>query len=81
MVISKKTVLKVACSNFCIAASSLSNFKADTKTAGSIALLIQIGLPCLLFKQDEITCEFIGGTNVDFSPDIDYIIYGVVIKS
>jgi RNA 3'-terminal phosphate cyclase (ATP) len=54
---------------------SLSNFKADTKTAGSIALLIQIGLPCLLFKQGEITCEFIGGTNVDFSPDIDYIIY------
>lgn len=51
------------------------NFKADTKTAGSIALLIQIGLPCLLFKNGEITCEFIGGTNVDFSPDIDYIIY------
>jgi RNA 3'-terminal phosphate cyclase (ATP) len=46
-------------------------FVADTRTAGSCTLIVQIVLPCLVFGGDdsEITC--IGGTNVSSSPSFD----------
>ncbi|KYR02104.1 RNA 3'-terminal phosphate cyclase [Tieghemostelium lacteum] len=47
---------------------------ADTKTAGSIGLLIQQTLPCLLYSQHETKMVLGGGTNVDFSPHADYIV-------
>jgi RNA 3'-phosphate cyclase len=48
-------------------------FIVDTKTAGSITLLIQISLPCIIFGPKDITLELKGGTNVDNAPQIDYI--------
>eukprot|EP01132_Coremiostelium_polycephalum_P000593 gene593-739_t len=47
---------------------------ADTKTAGSITLLIQIALPCFIFAPTSIKAVLGGGTNVDFSPPADYIV-------
>ena len=35
-------------------------------------LIIQIALPCLLFASKSITVELKGGTNVPFSPQLDY---------
>ncbi|KAL6309165.1 RNA 3'-terminal phosphate cyclase [Sparassis latifolia] len=52
------------------------HYTADTKTAGSIALLLQIALPCLLFSHTpssgptELTLR--GGTNALQAPQLDY---------
>jgi len=48
-------------------------YLADTKTAGSVTLLLQATLPCLLFapKKSQITLK--GGTNADMAPPIDYL--------
>ncbi|XP_013083897.2 RNA 3'-terminal phosphate cyclase-like isoform X1 [Biomphalaria glabrata] len=48
-------------------------FLADTKTAGSICLLIQVALPCLLYSSDVCTLHLQGGTNCDMAPQIDYL--------
>ena len=46
--------------------------KVDIKTAGSITLLLQsLLLPCL-FSQKTKKIEIIGGTDVKYSPQIDY---------
>jgi RNA 3'-terminal phosphate cyclase (ATP) len=44
-------------------------------TAGSISLVLQALLPYLIFSSDpsKITLHITGGTNVSFSPSIDYI--------
>jgi len=47
-------------------------FRADTQTAGSIGLLIQIALPCLIFAPKAIDLELKGGTNAEAAPQIDY---------
>ncbi|EFA81510.1 RNA 3'-terminal phosphate cyclase [Heterostelium album PN500] len=49
------------------------SIEADTGTAGSITLLIQIALPCLLFTPKSTKLDLGGGTNVDFSPAADYL--------
>lgn len=49
-------------------------FSVDTKTAGSISLMIQAVLPCLLFSKKATKIVMKGGTNVDFSPPIDYLL-------
>ncbi|KAH9857803.1 RNA 3'-terminal phosphate cyclase [Lenzites betulinus] len=52
---------------------------ADPGTAGSIALLLQVSLPCLVFPSSESTTgtptELIlrGGTNATHAPQIDYV--------
>ena len=46
---------------------------ADTKTAGSICLLLQVSLPCALFAPGPLTLELRGGTNADMAPQIDYV--------
>ncbi|XP_063704927.1 RNA 3'-terminal phosphate cyclase [Culicoides brevitarsis] len=46
-------------------------FTADTKTAGSIGLLLQISLPVCLFADREVTLELKGGTNCEMAPQID----------
>ena len=48
-------------------------FLADTHTAGSVALIVQISFPCALFcdKPSVITCR--GGTNAIGAPQIDYM--------
>lgn len=48
-------------------------FTADTKTAGSVSLLLQTSLPCLHFAAGPTECHLIGGTNADLAPPIDYI--------
>ncbi|XP_065905826.1 RNA 3'-terminal phosphate cyclase-like [Dysidea avara] len=48
-------------------------FVADTKTAGSVCLLLQASLPCLHFAAGPTECHLIGGTNADLAPPIDYL--------
>ncbi|XP_046439753.1 RNA 3'-terminal phosphate cyclase-like [Daphnia pulex] len=48
-------------------------FSVDTKTAGSITLIIQAVLPCLLFAGKRSVIKMKGGTNVDMAPPIDYL--------
>uniref|UniRef100_A0A915IXY3 RNA 3'-terminal phosphate cyclase n=1 Tax=Romanomermis culicivorax TaxID=13658 RepID=A0A915IXY3_ROMCU len=47
---------------------------ADTKTAGSIVLLMQIALPCALYARRPVQVTLCGGTNVDNAPQIDYFL-------
>lgn len=49
------------------------HFTADTKTAGSITLLLQVALPCLLFANTTTTLTLIGGTNTEMAPQVDYM--------
>ncbi|XP_072024002.1 RNA 3'-terminal phosphate cyclase-like [Amphiura filiformis] len=48
------------------------SYQADTKTAGSLGLLIQVSLPCLLYAPGPSQMTLKGGTNAEFAPQIDY---------
>ena len=50
------------------------HFTADSRTAGSVALLLQVALPCLLFSSsaEPSTLSLRGGTNATQAPQIDY---------
>nr|CAG4638443.1 EOG090X05X4 [Cyclestheria hislopi] len=48
------------------------HFTVDTGTAGSISLIIQAALPCLLFTDKKSSLSLKGGTNVESAPPIDY---------
>eukprot|EP00117_Sycon_ciliatum_P015518 scpid60708/ scgid15325/ RNA 3&apos; RNA terminal phosphate cyclase domain-containing protein 1 len=48
-------------------------FQADPGTAGSVALLIQVSLPCALFAPRPTRLQLRGGTNADMAPPVDYI--------
>ena len=48
-------------------------FRLDVGTAGSIPLMLQALMPCLNFSSDQITLELTGGTDVKWSPPIDYL--------
>ena len=45
-------------------------YLADTKTAGSIYLLIQNALSCLIFANEPCELELKGGTNAENAPQI-----------
>ncbi|XP_075038638.1 RNA 3'-terminal phosphate cyclase [Mixophyes fleayi] len=45
---------------------------ADTKTAGSVCLLLQVSLPCVLFAETPSELVFKGGTNAEMAPQIDH---------
>lgn len=47
-------------------------FSADTGTAGSVVLLLQAALPCLLFADAPSVLRLRGGTNAEMAPQIDY---------
>lgn len=47
----------------------------DIGTAGSITLLLQAILPLALFGDRKVTLKLIGGTDVKWSPPIDYFIH------
>ncbi|XP_052743872.1 RNA 3'-terminal phosphate cyclase isoform X2 [Bicyclus anynana] len=49
------------------------HYVADTKTAGSISLLLQVALPCALFADAPVRLQLTGGTNADMAPQIDYM--------
>ncbi|KAH9366498.1 hypothetical protein HPB48_018087 [Haemaphysalis longicornis] len=48
------------------------DFSADTGTAGSVVLMLQVALPCLLFADSPSVLRLRGGTNADMAPQIDY---------
>ncbi|PPQ66889.1 hypothetical protein CVT26_009829 [Gymnopilus dilepis] len=51
------------------------HYTADTVTAGSITLLLQIALPLLLFSPAPVqasTLTLFGGTNATMAPQVDY---------
>jgi RNA 3'-terminal phosphate cyclase (ATP) len=47
-------------------------YVGDTKTAGSVCLLIQSALPCMIFTDNESSIDLKGGTNASNAPQIDY---------
>lgn len=49
-------------------------FTGDTKTAGSVCLLIQVALPCLIFAPEKSMLLLRGGTNADMAPQIDFFL-------
>ncbi|CAK1553104.1 unnamed protein product [Leptosia nina] len=49
------------------------HYVADTQTAGSISLLLQVALPCALLADSPVTLDLKGGTNADMAPQIDYM--------
>lgn len=51
------------------------HYHADSVTAGSITLLIQVALPLLLFSPTPVpasTLTLLGGTNATMAPQVDY---------
>ncbi|XP_069125935.1 RNA 3'-terminal phosphate cyclase-like isoform X1 [Argopecten irradians] len=50
-------------------------FLADPGTAGSICLLMQAALPCLLYGPDTSYLKLRGGTNAEMAPQVDYYNY------
>ncbi|XP_056270699.1 RNA 3'-terminal phosphate cyclase [Pseudoliparis swirei] len=52
------------------------NHTADTKTAGSVCLLLQVALPCALFSDSSSRLILKGGTNAEMAPQIDYTVKG-----
>lgn len=49
------------------------SFEGRIKTAGSISLLMQVAIPCLLFADKESKLKLFGGTNAEMAPQIEYI--------
>nr|CAD7569309.1 unnamed protein product [Timema californicum] len=47
-------------------------YEADTQTAGSICLLLQVALPCALFSDGMTILKLKGGTNAEMAPQFDY---------
>ena len=48
-------------------------FRFDVGTAGSIPLILQALMPCLAFAPNSVELELTGGTDVKWSPSIDYV--------
>lgn len=51
---------------------NISDRKIDIGTAGSISLLLQTLTPLLIFSDEPITLEIVGGTDVKWSPTTTY---------
>ncbi|MEZ0393577.1 MAG: RNA 3'-terminal phosphate cyclase [Desulfurococcaceae archaeon] len=49
------------------------NYKFDVGTAGSVSLVLQAIMPALLFAEARTRVEISGGTDVRWSPPIDYL--------
>lgn len=47
-------------------------YRIDIGTAGSITLLLQTAIPIALFADDKVILKITGGTDVSWSPPIDY---------
>ena len=48
-------------------------FKFDVGTAGSVTLVLQALMPILAFAPGRVELEIIGGTDVKWSPPVDYL--------
>ena len=53
-------------------------FRFDVGTAGSVSLVLQALLPVLAFAPEPCTLHITGGTDVSWSPPIDYVRYVLV---
>lgn len=51
------------------------NFEVDIGTAGSIALVVQCLMPVAVFAKDRVSIDIKGGTDVSWSPTIDFLRY------
>ncbi len=49
------------------------HFKYDVGTAGAISLVLQAALPAAVLSPEPITFALVGGTDVKWSPTIDYM--------
>src|SRR5207253_2065855 len=49
------------------------NFRFDVGTAGSVTLVLQTLMPILAFAPGPVQLEITGGTDVKWSPPIDYV--------
>lgn len=54
------------------------HFTFDVGTAGSITLVLQTVMPILAFAPGKVTLEITGGTDVKWSPPIDYVSFVLV---
>jgi RNA 3'-terminal phosphate cyclase (ATP) len=54
------------------------HFAFDVGTAGSITLVLQTIMPILAFAPGKVTVEVTGGTDVKWSPPIDYVDFVVI---
>jgi RNA 3'-terminal phosphate cyclase (ATP) len=54
---------------------SRDNVRVDIGTAGSITLVLQALIPAVSISGNRLTIELIGGTDVRWSPSIDYVRY------
>ncbi|XP_033115058.1 RNA 3'-terminal phosphate cyclase-like, partial [Anneissia japonica] len=61
-----------SCISFSPGHISKGSYEADTHTAGSTCLLLQVSLPVMLFADGAVHATFKGGTNAEFAPQIDY---------
>lgn len=50
------------------------SYLADTRTAGSIGLLLQVSLPCLIFANGSSHLTLKGGTDADMAPPFDFTV-------
>ncbi|RLG88869.1 MAG: RNA 3'-phosphate cyclase [Thermoprotei archaeon] len=53
-------------------------YRFDVGTAGSVTLVLQCVLPVLAFMPEPVELEIIGGTDVPWSPTIDYMKFVVL---
>ncbi len=49
------------------------NYEINIKTAGSISLVLQVLMPIMAFAGERITLTNTGGTDVNWSPPVDFI--------
>jgi len=54
------------------------SFRFDVGTAGSITLVLQTLLPVLAFAPGKVEVEITGGTDVRWSPPVDYVVHVVL---
>jgi RNA 3'-phosphate cyclase len=59
--------------NFVPKERSVGHFKYDIGTAGAISLVLQAALPAAVLSPEPVTFSLIGGTDVKWSPPIDYM--------
>jgi RNA 3'-phosphate cyclase len=67
--------LEIGSSEFVFRPGSIEggNFRFDVGTAGSITLVLQALMPLLPFASRQVTLEVRGGTDVKWSPPVDYL--------
>src|SRR5712664_2950318 len=54
------------------------NFRFDVGTAGSVTLVLQTLMPMLAFAPGPVQLDIVGGTDVKWSPPIDYLRLGTL---